>query len=308
MASLQSAPRPAQSRPAPTPTRFTATFGGSHPQTPRALCGDRRFQFYADGVSLERSSWLFKADTAFCWTAPNPARSSGDRATVAAGRGTSRRAVVSSETIGTGARGACARDGIVPVKGSPASGGKGAGRGRGSLEGVARGTATSSTKASGGKTRPGTCAERSQGVDEEDTRQVAAEDPKFVEAVERDILDRRLSIEWTDIASLEDAKRLLQEAVVLPLLMPEVYTGIREPWKGVLLFGPPGTGKTMLAKAVASQAQTTFFNVSAATVISKFHGDSLNRAAPLESSICRYKRLLQLRGLLPRVESLGAEP
>jgi len=145
-------------------------------------------------------------------------------------------------------------------------------------------------------------------VDEEDTRQVAAEDPKFVEAVERDILDRRLSIEWTDIASLEDAKRLLQEAVVLPLLMPEVYTGIREPWKGVLLFGPPGTGKTMLAKAVASQAQTTFFNVSAATVISKFHGDSLNRAAPLESSICRYKRLPQPRGLLPRVESLGAEP
>jgi katanin p60 ATPase-containing subunit A1 len=182
--------------------------------------------------------------------------------------------MVSSETTGTGARGACARDGIVPVKGSPASGGKGAGRGRGSLEGVARGTATSSTKASGGKTRPGTCAERSQGVDEEGTKQVAAEDPKFVEAVERDILDRRLSIQWTDIASLEDAKRLLQEAVVLPLLMPEVYTGIREPWKGVLLFGPPGTGKTMLAKAVASQAQTTFFNVSAATVISKFHGDS----------------------------------
>ncbi len=46
-----------------------------------------------------------------------------------------------------------------------------------------------------------------------------------------------------DIASLSDAKRVLQEAVVLPLLMPDIYTGIREPWKGVLLFGPPGTGK-----------------------------------------------------------------
>jgi len=95
----------------------------------------------------------------------------------------------------------------------------------------------------------------------------------MVEAIERDIIERHV-VQWEDIASLDDAKRLLQEAVVLPQVLPQFFTGIREPWKGVLLFGPPGTGKTMLAKAVASQAKTTFFNVSASTLVSKFHGES----------------------------------
>ena len=108
-----------------------------------------------------------------------------------------------------------------------------------------------------------------------------AGEEKFVELIERDILDEKLSVGWDDIASLDSAKRLLQEAVILPQLMPEIYVGIRQPWKGVLLFGPPGTGKTMLAKAVASQAQTTFFNVSAATLISKYHGESEKLVANL---------------------------
>ena len=46
-----------------------------------------------------------------------------------------------------------------------------------------------------------------------------------------------------DIAALNGAKALLSEAVLLPLLVPDLFIGIREPWKGVLLFGPPGTGK-----------------------------------------------------------------
>lgn len=59
-----------------------------------------------------------------------------------------------------------------------------------------------------------------------------------------------LGVTFDSIAALDDAKRLVSEAVVLPLLIPEFFTGIREPWKGVLLFGPPGTGKTMLAKGM----------------------------------------------------------
>ncbi|KAL4715983.1 hypothetical protein ACJJTC_013283 [Scirpophaga incertulas] len=71
----------------------------------------------------------------------------------------------------------------------------------------------------------------------------SAADGDLVDMLERDIVQKNPNIRWDDIADLKEAKRLLEEAVVLPMWMPDFFKGIRRPWKGVLMVGPPRHGQ-----------------------------------------------------------------
>ncbi|XP_021775363.1 uncharacterized protein LOC110739217 isoform X1 [Chenopodium quinoa] len=84
-----------------------------------------------------------------------------------------------------------------------------------------------------------------------------------------------IGVTFDDIGALENVKDTLKELVMLPLQRPELFSKgqLTKPCKGILLFGPPGTGKTMLAKAVATEAGANFINISMSSITSKWFGE-----------------------------------
>lgn len=90
-----------------------------------------------------------------------------------------------------------------------------------------------------------------------------------------------ISVTWSDIAGLESLIQELRETVILPIQRKELFADsqLTQPPKGVLLHGPPGCGKTLIAKATAKEAGTRFINLDVSILTDKWYGESQKLAS-----------------------------
>jgi len=99
------------------------------------------------------------------------------------------------------------------------------------------------------------------------------------------VLKEKPSVKWEEVVGLEQAKKAIKEAIVYPVQRPDLFP-LGWP-RGILLFGPPGCGKTLLAAAVATEIEAAFVSVDAASIMSKWLGEAEQNVARLFMSARR---------------------
>ncbi|NWG10896.1 AAA family ATPase [Candidatus Bathyarchaeota archaeon] len=97
------------------------------------------------------------------------------------------------------------------------------------------------------------------------------------------ILTEKPSVKWDEVVGLDNAKKAVKEAIVYPVQRPDLFP-LGWP-RGILLFGPPGCGKTLLAAAVATEIDATFVSIDAASIMSKWLGEAEQNVAKLFNSV-----------------------
>ncbi|HKZ95040.1 MAG TPA: AAA family ATPase [Candidatus Bathyarchaeia archaeon] len=97
------------------------------------------------------------------------------------------------------------------------------------------------------------------------------------------VLKEKPMVKWDEVVGLEPAKKAIKEAIVYPVQRPDLFP-LGWP-RGILLFGPPGCGKTLLAAAVATEIDAAFFSVDAASIMSKWLGEAEQNVAKLFNTV-----------------------
>ncbi|KAL6842582.1 hypothetical protein ACP4OV_027426 [Aristida adscensionis] len=109
----------------------------------------------------------------------------------------------------------------------------------------------------------------------EESKQVVTDNAYEKRVRESVIPASETGVTFDDIGALDDIKDSIQELVMLPLQRPDFFNGgLLKPCRGILLFGPPGTGKTMLAKAIANETGASFMNISMSAITSAWYGEA----------------------------------
>ncbi|NLE05536.1 MAG: AAA family ATPase [Crenarchaeota archaeon] len=96
------------------------------------------------------------------------------------------------------------------------------------------------------------------------------------------VVTEKPNVHWDDVVGLETAKKAVKEAIVYPVQRPDLFP-LGWP-RGILLFGPPGCGKTLLAAAVATEIEANFYQIDAASIMSKWLGEAEQNVAKLFNS------------------------